>query len=52
MSQNERQRSINDLCAGILDNLTGIECRETAMNLLESFVGKNAGDDIRSASDN
>jgi len=27
MSQNERQRSINDLCAGILDNLTEMERR-------------------------
>jgi len=27
MSQNERQRSVNILCAGILDNLTGMERR-------------------------
>jgi len=25
MSQNERQQRVNDLCAGILDNLTGVE---------------------------
>ena len=27
MSQYERQWSVNDLCAGILDNLTGMERR-------------------------
>jgi len=27
MSQNERQRSVDDCCAGILDNITGIERR-------------------------
>jgi len=27
MSQNERQRIVNDCCAGILDNITGIERR-------------------------
>jgi len=27
MSQIERQRSVNDCCAGILDNITGIERR-------------------------
>jgi len=27
MSQNERQQSVNNFCAGILDNHTGIERR-------------------------
>jgi len=27
ISHNEHQRSVNDLCAGILDNLTGMESR-------------------------
>jgi len=52
MSQNERQRSLNDLFAGILYNLTGMERRYTTMNLSAAFVGKNATDDIGSASYN
>ena len=27
MFQNKRQRSVNDCCAGILDNITGMERR-------------------------
>jgi hypothetical protein len=33
MSQNEHQRRVNTFCAGILDDLTGMECRYTTMNL-------------------
>jgi len=52
MSQNERQRSINDLCAGILNGLTGMERRYTTVYLSATFVSKNATDDIASASNN
>ena len=49
MSQNEHQRSVNDLCAGILDKLTGMERRLTTMNLSSAFIGKTASYDIASA---
>jgi len=52
ISQNPSQCSVNDLCAGIFDNLTGMECRPTTMNLCAAFIGKNASDDIASASYN
>jgi len=52
MSQNERQWSINDCSAGILDNRTGIERRVTTMNRSAAFIGKNASVDIASASYN
>ena len=52
MSQNEHQLSVNDLCAGILDNLTGMEHGYTTMILSTAFMGKNASDDISSASYN
>jgi len=49
MSQNERQQSVNDFCSGILDNLTGIERRQTLMNLSAAIISKNASDKIASA---
>jgi hypothetical protein len=49
---NERQRSVNDFCAGILDNITGLERRLTTMNLSAAFIGKNASVNIASASYN
>ena len=52
MSQNEPQRSVNDLCAGILDNLTGMKSRLTTMILSTACIAKNASDDIASASYN
>jgi len=52
MSQKKRQQSVNDLCTGILDNLTGMERRYTTMYLSAAFVRKNATDDIASASYN
>jgi len=48
----ERHRSVNDFCSCILDNLTGMECRLSTMNLSAAFIGKNASDDIASASYN
>jgi len=52
MSLNEPQRSVNDVCAGILDNIAGMECRKTTMNLTAAFIAKNASVDITSASYN
>jgi len=52
MSQNEYERSVNNLWTGILDNQTGMERRYTTMNLSAGLVGKNATDDVPSASDN
>jgi len=52
MSQHERQCSVNDLCADILDNLTGMERRYTLLTRSAAFVGKNASDEIASASNN
>ena len=52
MLQNEGQWSVNNCCAGILDNITGMERRYTTMNLLAALIGKNAIVDIASASYN
>ena len=52
MSQNERQLSMKNCCTGILDNITGMERRQTTMNLSVAFNGKNASVDIKSASYN
>jgi hypothetical protein len=52
MSQNERQWSVNDLCACILDNITGIERSKTTLSLSEAFIGKNASANIVSTSYN
>jgi len=49
VSQNERQRSINDCCDGILYNKTGIERRSTTMDLSQACISKNAIVDIASA---
>jgi len=48
MSQNEHQQSINNCCAGILDDITGMEHRYTIMNLAAAFMGKNASVNIAS----
>jgi diphthamide biosynthesis methyltransferase len=50
MSHNERRQSVNDTCAGILDNRTGMERTYTPLNLSAAFIDKNASDYIASAS--
>jgi hypothetical protein len=52
MSQNERQQSVNDCRASILDHITGMERRYTTMNVSAALIGKNASVDIASASYN
>ena len=52
MFQNDLQRSVNNLCAGIVDNLTWIEHRYTIMVQSTAIIWKNVSDDITSASSN
>jgi hypothetical protein len=52
MYQNERQWSVNNFWSCILDNLTAIERRIPQMRLSAAVKGKNASDDIASASYN
>ena len=50
--ENEHQRSVNDFLSCILDNLRAVECRCPIFNVSAAFMGKNANDDIASASYN
>jgi hypothetical protein len=52
MFQNARRMSVNDLYAGILDNLTGMERIWTTMNLSAPFWGNKDSELIASASYN
>jgi hypothetical protein len=52
MSRNDCRRSINNVCASILDNVTGVEHRKTTMNLSAACIGNNTSDDNASASYN
>ena len=48
--KNQRQRSINDFGSRILHTLRAMESRYPIFNLPTAFMGKNASDDIASAS--
>jgi hypothetical protein len=49
MVQKRYQRSANNFCTGILDNLIRMECRLTTMNLSAACIATNTRDDIASA---
>jgi len=48
--KNERQQSVNDFWACILDNLTAMQRRSPIIVLSAAFMGKNASDDLTTAS--
>jgi len=48
--ENERQWSVNDFCACILDNQTAMQRRSPVIVLSAAFMSKNASDDIATAS--
>jgi hypothetical protein len=52
LSQTERQQSVNNSYTRILDNVTGMKHRLATKNVSAAIVGKNACNNIASASYN